>query len=124
MTLNKIIGQQISSDKILIDKDLVLNIKTGQIEPLTIPTVLNGGNSVVVNQVEENVGIDEVKIDLKLTNGNREVDSRNGYLIEIFLSGTDGKLTRLYQDELIDPISGDVLRESFSEFLVLKVDVT
>jgi hypothetical protein len=110
MTLNKIIGQQISSDKILIDKDLVLNIKTGQIEPLTIPTVLNGGNSVVVNQVEENVGIDEVKIDLKLTNGNREVDSRNGYLIEIFLSGTDGKLTRLYQDELIDPISGDVLR--------------
>ncbi len=76
----------------------------------------------VKREIEVVEGVGSIHIDLNLTIPNGEIDVRDGFLIEVFESGSDGKLTRVYKKDVIDPFTGDVLREGFKNYLILKVD--
>lgn len=73
--------------------------------------------------IEVVTGLDRQKIDLSLQNKEDEVDTQNGFLVEVFLSGTDGKLTRVNRNDLINPANDNMLEEGFGEFLDLRLDV-
>ena len=66
-------------------------------------------------------GVDKQKIDFSLATSDGNIDS-SGFLIEVFLSGSDGKLTQVYDEDVIDLASDDNFSEGFSNYLVLEVD--
>ena len=69
------------------------------------------------------IGVDDVKIELKLLMRNRELDTGNGFLVEVYLSGTDGKLNRIYANEILDPLDDTTVRRSLFDYVDLEVDV-
>jgi len=82
--------------------------------------------TVIVN-VEEDVeileGTDKVTIDLTLKTKDGPVPSLNGFLIEVFYSGSDGVLQRAYRDDTVDTINDDIIEEGFEKYIKVDVDV-
>jgi len=74
----------------------------------------------VKREVEKIIGLDQTTINLTLKNETR-IEPKSGFLIEVYSSGSDGSLTRMYKDDLKD-IYGNVLEEGFSRYLNLQAD--
>lgn len=75
----------------------------------------------IKKEVEVVTGVDRKAIDLSLVSSEGALQS-NGFLVEVYLSGTDGKLTRVYRQDIVDVLSDDVLQEGFGHYLILEVD--
>lgn len=87
---------------------------------------LNKSN-IVIDQMNQNadvvVGVDSLDIDFYLKTSNGTIDPKSGFLVEVFESGSDGKLTKLYQDDLVDPVDENkTLEDGFSNYFTLKLD--
>ena len=76
---------------------------------------------IIKTEVEKVKNIDEKIIELTLKSEITQVDPQAGFLIEVFLSGSDGRLTRIYKDDLVD-LNGNVIEEGFSRYLVMDID--
>lgn len=119
----------------LITETKVLDKRTGNILSINHPTVqaeaknfLERKNSVSAVSVGDKVdfvyGLESTKIDLQLKTSDGPMEAKNGFLIEIYLSGSDGKLKRLYKEDIQDPLDGDkTLSDGFSNYFKLEVDV-
>ena len=77
--------------------------------------------TVLHRDVEKVTNIDETTIEFVLKSENGKIVPQAGYLIEIYSSGSDGRLLRLYQSDLTD-LHGKVLLEGFSNFMTLEID--
>lgn len=78
-------------------------------------------HTIVKSQVEKVTHIDEKIIELVLKSGIDKVQPSAGFLIEIFLSGSDGKLFRLFEKDLVD-LYGNTTEEGFSRFFLMDLD--
>lgn len=76
--------------------------------------------TIVGADVEKVKAIDEKIVELVLKS-DQTVDTKNGFLIEVFLSGTDGKITRMYRDSIED-LYGNITEIGFSEYLIVSLD--
>lgn len=77
--------------------------------------------TILQRNVEKVTNIDEKIIELTLKSENARIEPTAGFLVEVFASGSDGKLTRLFQHDLTD-LHGNVTEEGFSNFLVVTLD--
>lgn len=78
--------------------------------------------TIVRADIEKVKAIDEKTVELVLKS-NQLIETKNGFLIEVFLSGTDGKLTKLYKDSVED-LYGNITEIGFSEYLEIDLDTT
>jgi hypothetical protein len=133
MSKKSLIGLPIAKHYVTLSDKKVLDKRTGFVLPIERivrfdekdePTVVAPPPAVkeIKREVEIVAGVGRQRINLKLATSSGEVPAQNGFLIEVFESGSDGKLTRLYSEDLIDELSEDVIREGFQHYLTLKVD--
>lgn len=124
-----IVGRSISRDFIALRGNRALNKATGEIHPLddvleqeeieeTNEDILS-----IKKEIEVVAGLEQARIELRLKNGEGEVFSKDGYLVEVFESGSDGRLTKLVKETVKNPINDDEVESGFEEFLDLRVDV-
>lgn len=98
-------------------KDGFLNKTTGTVSPV-LSDLIEGEADNTITIV---TGVDEQKIDLNLISEGKRTEPIAGFLVEVYLSGTDGKLTRLYKEDRID-INGNVIDESFESYFSVELD--
>jgi hypothetical protein len=117
----------------LIGNDKVLDKKNGSIKRATDPEVAseikyfhNKSNLSVKNLSEDAdvvTSVGNTTIDFYLKTSDGVFESKSGFLIEVYESGSNGKLTRLYQEDLIDPLDGNnTLRDGFTNYFIIEVD--
>jgi len=75
----------------------------------------------IKKEIEVVLGVEQKRIELSLVNSDGALPN-DGFLVEVYLSGTDGKLTRVYREDIVDVLSGDTLQEGFGSYLVLEVN--
>ncbi len=94
---------------------------SNDVEVLLNKKLLEKRNLSVKKTISKILGIDQLEIDLSLSTKKGNIAAKNGFFVEVYLSGTDGKLTRLFQQNIVDASSGENIRESFEKFIDLKV---
>lgn len=129
MASNTYIGLPIGNNYTVISGDRVLNKVNGSVLPINnvlkdrVTLTSSIIDASVTKQVEIVTGVDGKRIDFTLANSEGEIESSEGYLIEIYVSGSNGVLTRVYKEDVVDVVNDDTLSEGFSNYLVLKLDV-
>src|SRR3990167_5629819 len=83
-----------------------------------IGTASNIANLDILDTVEVVESTDKQTIDLTLVADNKNINPIAGFLVEVYLSGTDGRLTRFFKDDDIN-VDGSIKSEGFSRFLNL-----
>lgn len=122
-------GMPLSKDFVAMTSTKALNTKTGLVAPVrdvqSLQAQFESKQNKIVNirRVAEFItGLDSVTIDLKLKSSEGEVDSTDGFLIEVFESGSDGKLKKLSEKTIEDPINDERLQNGYDSFLRVTVD--
>lgn len=120
-------GQPIGKDHVMLNRNTVLNTTTG----LTLPTSnfkqissTTTKATSVKSEVEVVTGLSRVKIDMVLESSEGSVDDPSGYLIEVYESGSDGSLTYLFEENVVDVLDDTVKKEGFEQDFFLDVDAT
>jgi hypothetical protein len=124
-----VIGLPIAKDFIVLSRTKALNVKTGLVESIDKARQLHkdlaqeeqGKIVSLPRLIEFVVGLDSVTVDLKLKGSEGQIESRDGFLIEVYESGSDGKIRQLFQRTVEDPISDSKLQDGFDSFL--EVDI-
>jgi hypothetical protein len=119
-------GFSISKNLTLLSKDKAIDKQTGMIVPVGYDILLEGkfrdASPQITKEVEVVVGVDKQKINLSLKSHNGNLPAPSGFLIEVYLSGSDGKLSRVYMEDVVDIVNDEILSEGFSNYLNLEVD--
>jgi hypothetical protein len=124
-----VIGMPLSRDFVVLSNIKALNTKTGLVESINKVRELRKNQAAeemgkilsLPQLIEYVIGLDQVTVDLKLKSTEGEFESTDGFLIEVFESGSDGKLKQLFQKTVRDPISEDRLQNGFESFLKVEV---
>lgn len=131
-TNRSIIGRNVAKNFIAIRGDRALNIKTGGVEDVDVviereeasrPVAVEQEVVSIKKEIEVVVGTGLAQIDLFLKTGEGRQFVRDGFLIEIFESGSDGKLTKLVKENVVNPLNDDEIEKGFEDFLELRTDV-
>ena len=119
----------------LINDNRVLNKRNGtitSIKDVSIQTQIRdyfSNNYKIITKLPDNFegvsGLDNVKINFFYkTSDGVMTDFKNGFLIEVYESGSDGKLTRLVSQDIQDPLDeNNAVNDSFSQYFTLELDV-
>jgi hypothetical protein len=100
--------------------DQVFDIKQGKfVPPEQITTTIE--EIVVDEHAELVVGLDEKKIDLRLLNDAGVQEAKSGFLVEVYLSESDG-LKKMSPKDTLDPITGNVVKTGYENYFILEVD--
>lgn len=76
----------------------------------------------VSSNIELVTSLGSMVFDLSLKN-SLQAFSGSGFLVEVYFSGSDGKLTRMYQEDVVDPIDESIIiNEGFSKYFKLETD--
>jgi len=122
-------GLPIAKDHIMMGPSKVLNIKTGFVKPLSAwaqdnQSVPSLNTLSISDEIDVVTGLSRVVIDLSLKSSEGPVVASSGYLVEVYESGSDGKITKLYEEDVVDVLEDTVLRKGFEADLFMDVDVT
>lgn len=98
-------------------KNGFLNKTTGTIST-ELPDLFDGFAN---DQIIVVTGVDEQKIDLNIVSEGKKIQPISGFLVEVYLSGSDGRLTRLYKEDKID-LNGNIQNEGFSQYFSIELD--
>ena len=79
-------------------------------------------NVVISDNIEINPTVDTKIIELGLYSNSGKIQNNQGFLVEVFLSGTEGQLTKLYRKETTDIEEGIQKSDSYMNYLELIVD--
>jgi hypothetical protein len=94
--------------------------ETGGISRQPLP---QGPAPFIKNEFEFLTGLDEEIIDLTLSDSEGFIEPTYGFLVEVYLSGTDGSLTRMYEEDVVDFANDVSLSDGFSKYFSLVTDV-
>lgn len=114
---------KLSKDRYLSTEDGTM-LTRNQAQAMVDKAVKRTGNIEVLPVVNKIHGRDEVTIPLYLAakdGGN--VESQEGFLVTVYLSGSPNTLTRMYQEDVTDSLSTNVVRGGFQNYIELEVDV-
>lgn len=115
----------------LISQKRVLDKRTGEILDVDHPIVKNesflykDSNALLSLSQRADVvyGLDTAQISLRLKTSDGILPAKKGFLIEVFFSGSDGTLKRMYKEDVEDPIDdSQTISDGFSNYL--KIEVT
>ncbi len=118
-SIKDLIGTPVGRHYVLVAGKKVLDKRSGKVIPLDD---IDDDESVIEikKEIEKIDGLTNVSLDLSLV-GSKPMPAKDGFLIEVYESGSDGTLTRVYQTDLVDPFTNDVVREGFESSMHLKV---
>lgn len=103
-----------TTDGIVITKEQALRI---------LPNATKYDRGIHLSDTVQSVGqLGYQTIQLRLQGSNGNIAPTKGFLITVYLSGTDGTLTRMYQNEIIDIADNSVLRGGFGQYITLELD--
>jgi len=119
----------------LITEDSVLDKRSGKILALSDPKVEREiknyyfKNSIVATEISDTaeavISLESKVINFIFKTSDGLVDYKNGFLIEVYDSGSDGKLTKMYLEDIQDPLDENkLINDSFSNYFTLELDVT
>lgn len=77
--------------------------------------------TIVKSLIEKVKNIDQKEVEFVLKSGIDHLDPVSGFLVEVFVSGSDGKLQRLYREDLVD-VNGNVKEEGFERYMTIQID--
>lgn len=125
---SNITGLSLNKNYIVVSNDKVLNKIDGSVSNLTdvLQTQVLSASvdaASVAKQVEVVLGIEGKKINFLLNSSEGNVEPIDGFLVEVYLSGADGTLTRVYQQDVVDVVNDTTLSEGFANYLILNLDV-
>src|SRR3990167_2667280 len=87
-----------------------------------IGTASNIANLDILDTVEVVESTDKQTIDLSLVSDHKNISPITGFLVEVYLSGSDGRLTKFFREDDLN-VDGLIKSEGFSRFLKLEIDV-
>lgn len=122
-----VVGDPIGENDILLNSSTTLDTETGLTSPvLASQRRLQVGEEVLSAKKEVEVvsGLGRTKIDFVLKSSEGEVFSPSGFLVEVFESGSDGRLIQLHEEDVVDVLEDEILRRGFSKELFLDVDAS
>lgn len=74
-------------------------------------------------QADVVTSVDSQIIDFYLKTSEGKLNSAHGFLVEVYESGSDGKLTRLYREDLQDPIDdNNIIQDGFTNYFTIEED--
>jgi hypothetical protein len=136
MALKSIIP--ITPELTLVDEDRVLNKVTGEVYSLLseeisqiVKQYIKGtyGVAVISEDIQEVLSVESQQIYFYHKTSNGALESRNGFLVEVYLSGSninepDSGSQRLFAETIEDPLDENKnITDSFSSYFKLEVDV-
>ena len=123
-----------NEDYIFLSDNVILDKKTGEVTKLTEENIVSALTKYEANpesragDIKETIeivkGVDVKTISFRLKDVEY-ISPVNGFLIEVYLSGTEspvGKLTKMYRNDVVDPITNQVLRAGFGAYFDIEVD--
>lgn len=122
-----VVGHRLSKEFIALNSKQALNVKTGR----TAPIIEVREKQRIFEQSEMDIlgtskdieivtGLENKTIGFSLVSTQSEIVPRYGFLIEVFESGSDGKLTKLVESDVVNA-AGDSINEGFAGSLNLEV---
>jgi len=112
---------RLSPDTYLSTKDGVIVTKE-QAEKIIATAVLGQKNLTVHQNVAVVYGRDKALIALNLKGINQNIPPTKGFLVKVYLSGSDGSLKRMYKSAIVDPADESVVRGSYEQYLNIEFD--
>lgn len=74
-------------------------------------------------QADVVTAIDSQIIDFYLKTSDGKLVPKDGFLVEVYESGSDGKLTRLYREDVQDPVdNNNIIQDGFSNYFTIEED--
>jgi hypothetical protein len=124
-----VVGRTIGLNRVMLDARRVLNTQDGTVQSLSSYfRTKNQQSDVNVLTISRNLevvtGLSRGVINLQLKSSEGETPSPGGYLIEVYESGSDGKVVKLFEESVVDVLEDKVLKKGFSSDMFLDVDVT
>jgi hypothetical protein len=120
-----VVGLNVAANYIMVNNDSALNIENGtmvNVESIAPPADQLTSLSLQ-QEIEVVSGLDRVKINFTLKSNEGAVAAPGGYLVEVYESGSDGTLTRLFEENVYDVLEDEVLKKGFEEDLFFDGDV-
>jgi hypothetical protein len=91
-----------------------------------ITEVFQRMNEPTVTQVDDNVqnvvGVDEKRVTFELIDVDGRILPADGFLIEVYESGSDGNITKLGRETVKNPVDDEEVEPGFDPYLELDVD--
>ena len=112
---------KLSPDTYLSTKDGVIVTKE-QAEQAISKAVLLEKNLTVHDNIQVIKGRDREVVELNLKGLNSNVPSTHGYLVKVYLSGSQG-LQQMFKKPIIDPADSSIVRGSYDQYIDLEFDV-
>lgn len=123
---NIVYGLSVGPNLVALDRETVLDTVTGASFPLRNidlqkldPVFTAVGYK---SEIEVVLGTDQKVVQLQLKTADGLVIPKDGFLIEVFESGSDGSLTKISQQSMKSLVDDDIKEEGFDSFLELKLD--
>ncbi len=119
-----VVGLRIGPNFIALNRNRVLDTVTGAVFHISRILPVDPDESILgfKKEIEVILGLDGTTISFDLRDDDGKQLASTGFLIEVFESGSDGKLTKLARENVENPINDDVLEEGFNPFLTLTVE--
>jgi hypothetical protein len=115
-----IVGLPIARNMIALNRHRALDVTNGTTRPICqVDQPPEQPVNSVKREVEIVVGIETKRIDLSLKTTEGTLEAPNGFLVEVFESGSDGKLKKLIRETVEDPLNDDTLQDGYNSFLRL-----
>jgi hypothetical protein len=120
-----IVGLPLAKDYIALKGNSALNVSTGLVTTIDQALQLHNDRAVekegkivrVPRDMEIVTGLDSATITLQLKGSEGPAEITDGFLIEIFESGSDGRLVKLQEQDVEDPVGDEILQDGFESFL-------
>lgn len=120
-------GMAIGPTQIMVSNRTILDTVSGLVQDLgTYKPPAQDDVSVISVSTDLDIvtGLSRVKINLSLQSSEGEVSDISGYLIEVFESGSDGVITKLFEEDVVDVLEDKVIKEGFDKDMFIDIDVT
>jgi hypothetical protein len=112
---NKILDK--SNGSIIVSNDTVFKEIVASLNQENITIQALNTQADVVTSVDSQI----IEFYLKTSDG--KIDPKDGFLVEVYESGSDGKLTRLYREDLQDPVdNNNIIQDGFSNYFSIEED--
>lgn len=114
-------------NQVYLNNETVLDTESGTTSPAATfqqETVQQTTVNVVSVQdtVEVVSGLDRLKINFTLKSSEGPVPVESGYLVEVFESGSDGKIIKVFEENVLDILEGQTLKKGFEDDLFFDGD--
>jgi hypothetical protein len=115
-----VVGEILTTEYVVLDRLRALNIVTGFIE--SVKKVRDIGVSAFSKNVEVITGLEEEEVFLRLGSGDGQVSAKDGFLVEVFESGSDGSLRKVNRKRVKSITSDKEVKYGFESYLNLESD--